>query len=488
MSSDVSTAGRLSLFAKGPRTALACREGVWTFDRLHDDASAFADRLNRHLGIGAGHRVVMTLGNSPEFVIGLIALVSLRASAVLLGPHFTGAELADAVDRTRSVGLLASRHQSATASSLLSEVDVTPGAVRDGADIACFRTQYAAVSAGADEVTIQFTSGSTGRARLVPRTVAHLVDELSSLASVLTLGPEDATLCPCPLNHAYGLVDGLLLPLFTGRTTVLLSSFLPSDVADAARDHRPRMMIGVPTMYRALCHASSVQASDLSSLQIFLSSGAPLSNELDRAFRERFGGRLRQQYGSTETGAIAIDAGAGPVSSAECVGAPLPGRVLLCVNERGEPEPVGETGEIVVQSGSAAEHYLDDPDATADRFVRGCFLTRDRGHMNTSGQLFVTGRASSVINVGGRKIDPLEVQQVLERFESVIECAVLRVPGVTGEDAIKAVIVARRHTSVAELRSFCQQYLAQHKIPHTFEFVDALPRTVTGKVVTKDLL
>jgi len=243
--------------------------------------------------------------------------------------------------------------------------------------------------------------------------------------------------------------------------------------------------VGAPALYKALAGAHGATAAEMAALRICLSAGAPIADEIAHSFRARYGLRVQQLYGTTETGVISIDLdGTGERSS--YVGRPLPGRRIDILGERGEEVPTGQSGEIAVHSPSAAAGYIDDDELSARMFRNGAYLTGDLGHVDGPG-LVVRGRRSMFINVAGLKVDPLEIEQVLATFDAVAECTIVSHPDPASGEAVRAVVVARRAVSEKEVQQFCRGRLAPFKVPRYVTFVDELPRSATGKVLTKYL-
>jgi long-chain acyl-CoA synthetase len=435
-------------------------------------------------GVQRSCRVAMVVGNSPLFVIGLLAAWKLRASAVLCNPQFTERELADATRRARIVAWLAPPEAADRWGRPPDRIVHTTPAGR----LALWRTPFASPSADPDEAIVQFTSGVSGRAKIVPRSIANLAEELDAFARRLNLVSTDGTLCPAPLFHAYGLINGLLLPLFTGRPAIVVDWFLPGVIADLCRKYCPAVLVGVPTMYHALAETYGLGALDLRSVRICFSAGAPISETAYRRFETRFGKGIHQQYGSTETGVVAVNLMDEPSSEPLAVGAPIPGRDISVVDEAGRLVEDGRAGEIVVRSPATAAQYIDDVALTAEKFRAAGYFTGDIGLRDGAGQLTLCGRRASFINVAGLKVDPSEVEGVLTTCDAVVECAVVPCRDALAGETVTAVVVARREISAKELQKFCRRHLAAYKVPRQFRFIEALPRSATGKVLTKYLL
>jgi long-chain acyl-CoA synthetase len=165
----------------------------------------------------------------------------------------------------------------------------------------------------------------------------------------------------------------------------------------------------------------------------------------------------------------------------------VPGRQVDIVDETGRPVPPGAQGDIVVRSPAAARGYIDDAKLTAEKFRDGGYVTGDVGSVDAGG-LRISGRRTSFINVAGLKVDPQEVERVLTACEGVVECAVVPLEDPAGGEVVRAVVVTSQATTARELQQFCRARLAPHKVPREVTFVDALPRTGTGKVLLKELI
>jgi long-chain acyl-CoA synthetase len=199
---------------------------------------------------------------------------------------------------------------------------------------------------------------------------------------------------------------------------------------------------------------------------------------------------VRQLYGASEVGSVAFNRSEEPAATAASVGTPLPGVRVRVVIPDGSDAAAGETGEIAVSSAAGSTCYDDLPEASRRAFRDGWFYPGDIGHLDERGALHVTGRTKLLINVGGNKVDPLEVEAVLEEHADVFEAAVVGLPGPHGLEVVKAAVVPRpgKVVDAEELRAFCAQRLIGYKVPRVVEPRASLPRSPTGKLLRKDLL
>jgi long-chain acyl-CoA synthetase len=468
--------------------ALIHRDRAFSGSEIEAEADRLADRL-QSLGVSVGDRVAILSGNTPLFVIAMLAVMKLDASCVLLSTHFRQTELSDAMARTGPALLISTEDAAPCLEQLQLESAGELSVVT--APLKIWQTLTSQMRALENELIVQFTSGVSGRSKIVPRTETNLLNELTGFAHDLKLASGDAVVCPAPLFHAYGLVNGFLLPFFVGATTILIDWFLPNDVIDVVRRYRPTVLVGVPAMYKALSEAYGAEAEDLSSLRVCFSAGAPLTQSLLDKFRDRYKLNIHQQYGSTETGVIALNlqptADVNPLKPLSA-GLALSGSEIQIV-KNGQRVAPGEEGEVIVRSPGSAVQYLNDPELTAQKFRDGWYRTGDVGRTSANGELQLIGRLSSLINVAGLKVDPNEVEAALKSCDAVAECAVVGIPDPsTGHDLVKAFVIARRETSRQELLAFCRPKLAAYKLPRQVEFVEALPKSATGKILVKYLL
>jgi long-chain acyl-CoA synthetase len=250
---------------------------------------------------------------------------------------------------------------------------------------------------------------------------------------------------------------------------------------------RATIFPGVPFNFRLMAEAPT--GADLSSLRLCFSAGTALPRKSFEAFGERFGVLVRQLYGSTETGPITANMSDDPVSSFESVGAPVQGVSVSVVDDDGNAVPPGEIGEVTVASPAASNGYAGADAASQAAFRDGSYFTGDLGRLDEDGLLYLEGRKKLLIEVGGYKIDPIEVQDVLAAHPAVGETIVVGVAGdVEGEEVVKAVVVPASDCDEAELIAFCRERLANFKVPRTVEFRDEIPTSPLGKILRKYLV
>ena len=330
-------------------------------------------------------------------------------------------------------------------------------------------------------VMYQFSSGSTGPPKRIARTHRNLVFELNSLVRTLALTHEDRFLGVTPFSHVNGLMRSLMASLRAGATLYPAPKFERQAIAGMIEEHRISVFIGVPFMFGVMAKTNYGRRPDFSSLRLCISASAPMPPKLNRQFHEKFGIYVRQLYGSTETGTISVDLSPAIERSLESVGTPIAGVDVEIYSENSERTRTDEIGEIAVKSPAAIKSYASD-DFEDAAFRNGYFFTGDLGRRDQDGLLYLVGRKKLFINKGGYKINPREIEELLESHPKVEEAVVVGLPTSFGDEKLKAVVVLSAPCTEKEIIEHCRGRVADFKIPSLVEFRDALPKTATGKV------
>jgi len=438
-------------------------------------------------GVRAGRAVAIVLPNGVGFVAAFFAIADLGAIAVPVDPQLQEAELG-AVLAAWSVGAVVcapcdrARCASALARAGLASAPVigAHGAPRRGASPARPRD----VSPSSDVLGLS-SSGSTGRPKRVARTHAQLLHEVERLSAALDLSPRDRVIGAAPFSHVNGLVRSMLTSALAGATLLTIPEFDRHVLGRLVERHAATVFIGVPVMFAALADTRWPAPVCFASLRRCLSASAPLPARVAARFRERYGVGIGQVYGTTETGTVTVSLDPRDAATPDSVGRPLPGVAVEVFGEDGHPCPAGTTGRIGVRSPSAIDRYAGDEDRAA--FAHGYFFPGDLGWKDEQGRLYLAGRTSLFINRGGHKVNPLEVEELLEQHPKVLEAAVVGVESPQGDQRVKAVLVCAEPCAVGEIIEFCRGRIAPFKIPSIVEFRRELPRSSAGKLLRPGL-
>jgi long-chain acyl-CoA synthetase len=348
----------------------------------------------------------------------------------------------------------------------------------------------------ADDVAfLTYTSGTTGPPKGAMNSHRNVVFNSQAYRDWMSLTPDDVVLAVAPLFHITGLIAGLTVSLLVPMKTVLGYRFDPKVVLDLIEQHRPTFTVGAITVFIALMNDPSREGRDLSSLTKVYSGGAPIAPVVVERFQSEIGPYIHNIYGLTETTSpshgvpMTKVAPVDPTSGALSVGVPIFNTVVRVVDEEGKDVPAGEVGEFVTSGPQVVSGYWQKPEETAHAIPGGALHTGDVGFMDEDGWYYVVDRKKDMINASGYKVWPREVEDVLYQHSSVREAAVIGVPDEYRGETVKAFVSLRpgEEVSEQELIAFCKERMAAYKYPRSVELVDELPKTVTGKILRREL-
>jgi long-chain acyl-CoA synthetase len=436
-----------------------------------------------------GQRVAVMLPNSAAFVATFFAGARTGAVVAPVNPGYGSHDLAGHLGDLDAVALLADAATLERAAPTLAalprtpalfEVDPTEGArpLRPGTTAG-----EPLVVPGGAPLLQQYTSGSTGIPKRVIRTHGNLLAELEGLRGAFGATEADRFLGVAPFFHVNGLVRTMLTSMYVGATLYPVAEFRRREVTTLLTAERITFLGGVPQIFAILGQTPLRGHVDLSALRLVFSSSAPLTPADSKRFQDQYGVVIRQLYGSTETGTISFNAHPDPETCRESVGRALGGVGVQVLDEAGTPLPAGQEGELAIASPFATAGYHGNPEATAESFREGFYLSGDLGIMGPDGCIRLTGRKKLLINRGGFKVNPYEVEDVIKAHPKVAEVAVYGVPSASGDDVVCCAIVPSVTCTTEEILLHCKDRLADFKVPARIEFRDALPKSAAGKVL-----
>ncbi len=499
-------------------------DGVLTRRELDELSGAFAAAL-ADAGFSAGERVALFLQNVPQFIVAMLGTWKAGGIAVAVNPMNKDREL-DLILRDSGATVLvcledlyqnvarqviggtdvrlvittsALDHQSRDDERILGGIKrLSCDGAQDLAELTGrFRGQAPPAPAlGPDDVAfLTYTSGTTGPPKGAMTTHRNVVFNAQTYRDWIGIGPDDVILGVAPLFHITGSIGHVALSLLTGASLVLMYRLDPAVALETIRDEQVSFTVGSITVFIALMNAPNASREALATLTKIYSGGAPIPPSTITAFQDTFGQYIPNIYGLTETTspshAVPLDARA-PVdetSGALSVGVPVYSTVVRIVGEDGQDLPAGEIGELVTAGPQVVPGYWNKPEETAKALPGGALHTGDVGYMDPDGWFYIVDRKKDQINVSGYKVWPREVEDVLYEHEAVREAAVVGVPDPYRGETVKAYVSlkAGRTTTPEELMAHCRQQLAAYKYPRQLEILGELPKTVTGKILRREL-
>ena len=457
------------------------------FDARTDDlASGLAE-----LGVAPGDVVSVFLPNCIEFLEAWFAIV--KAGGVLgpINPAYTGPEasfvLADSgavavVTDARGAQVIApERDELAQLQSVIS-IDAGGDVLLD--DLGGRNSRLLAPPRGIDDLAaLLYTSGTTGKPKGAMLSHRNQLVNATQGAELVPLGAGDRVGMLLPLFHANAQVVTTLIPMMIGCEIVMWERFSASRFWDTVAELEPASLSAVPTILAAVLHAPGAPDGP-TSLRYIMCGAAPLSVELLDAFQQRFGIRILEGYGLTETACIASINPFYGDRKAGSIGLPVRGQKMKIAGPDGGEAAPGEYGEIVIKGPNVMLGYLNRPEATAETIHDGWLHTGDVGYVDEDGYFYIVDRSKDMIIRGGENIYPREIEEVLYAFEGVAECAVVGIPDEVRGEEVLALVAPKPGTTLDldELAAHAAERLAKYKLPRRFEIRDELPKTPTGKI------
>lgn len=324
------------------------------------------------------------------------------------------------------------------------------------------------------------TSGSTGKTKLCVRTLNSLLSEGESFVYTFTITCDDKILSCAPLYHSYALGAVIMPAIISGACIYATKKFLPRQTLRIVDEYKITIMIMVPVMAKALCDVYTVNQYSILSVRVALVGAGAISMELYEHFKNKFGIFLMSNYGSTETGGLLSRVSEQPYCS---VGKAMKGVEWKICDEKGNEVGQGQEGELCIKTNGMLSGYYQNGDSVFDS--EGFFHMGDLAVYDADYNIFIKGRKKILINVGGKKVNPVEVEDVIMELGGVKECAVVGVK--RGEKEVVKAFVVLSTAGKNEVKEFCKKRLSQYKVPDLYEFVNELPHLSVGKIDRKKL-
>jgi acyl-CoA synthetase (AMP-forming)/AMP-acid ligase II len=476
---------------KGDAPAIVVPEGpTLSFDELRRQLDHLAGQLNA-VGIGRGDRVAIVTPNGPSAAIGFLA-VAMCATAAPLNPAYREDEFRFYMDDLQAKALITlpddapAAHAAAGHDIIRLALTGEPGhyaLVVDGAAVEPREVAYAQPD---DVAMVLHTSGTTARPKIVPLTQRNLAISAGNIRRSLDLTPVDRCLNVMPLFHIHGLMAALLASLSVGASVVTSPGFDAFRFFAWIDETRPTWYTAVPTMHQLVLSRAGRQKDviERNKLRFVRSSSASLPPTVMAELEETFGCPVIEAYGMTEAShQMATNPFPPKARKPGSVGLGA-GVEVEIMDEEGILLDSGRTGEVVIKGGNVTLGYENNPAANESSFTSGWFRTGDQGYLDEDGYLYLTGRIKEIINRGGEKVSPREVDEVLLQHPAVSQAVAFAVPHERlGEEVAAAVVLAEgAWADERELKEHAAKHLADFKLPKQILILQDIPKGATGKV------
>ena len=341
-----------------------------------------------------------------------------------------------------------------------------------------------------DTAVILYTSGTTGTPKGAELTHFNVFfNAFYAKDHIVMVRPEDVGLVVLPLFHSFGQTCVMNVGLMAGATLTMLPQFDTQKTLDIVQRDKVTFLAAVPTMFFWMLNAENTEQYDLSTLRMAVSGGSALPVEVLGKFEERYGVRILEGYGLTETSPVASFNMPGKPSKPGSIGTPIWGCDMRIMRDDGTFADLGEVGEIVLRGHNLMKGYYKRPGATEDVIVNGWFHTGDLARKDEDGYFFIVDRKKDMIIRGGMNIYPREIEEVLYGHPDVVEVCVIGVPDPARGEEVKAYAALRKaaKTTPEELKAYCQERMARYKVPRYVEILPSLPKGPTGKLLKRKL-
>ncbi len=449
-----------------------------------------------NFGIGRGDRVAIVLPNGPEMATAFLTVASC-ACAAPLNPAYKKEEFAFYLDDLKAKALIVEAGSASAALEAAADlgIPVLTIAWDEDAPAGQFAFEQTSMSGNAahpgpseaaDEALVLHTSGTTSRPKVVPLSTANLLASAGHIRDTLQLSADDVGLNIMPLFHIHGLIASLLSSMTAGAQVVCTPGFNALRFFQWFDAARPTWYTAVPTMHQAILGRAARNRDVVagSRLRFARSSSSSLPPPVMQEVEQLFGCPVIEAYGMTEAAHQMASNPLPPEARKPGSVGRAAGPEIAIMGESGELREQGASGEIVIRGTNVFAGYENNPDANASAFSNGWFRTGDLGFLDEEGYLTISGRLKEIINRGGEKIAPREVDDVIQAHPAVDQVVTFAMPHDKLGEAVAAVVVLKegQQAETSDIRDFAAARLAGFKVPSTILIRDEIPKGATGKL------
>ena len=447
----------------------------------------------RGAGLRAGDAVVLVLPNGPELLVLLLALARAGLIAVPLNPALKADELHGLFADAEPRAIVAASGNGVVAEGAAGlAVPIWAASVDPSGTVSLAGMppghRGALESPNAEDVALCLhTSGTEGRPKIVPLTHANVLHVAQHIASHYALSPADRTLVVMPLFHGHGLIGAALATLVSGGALIVPSRFSASRFWGSFRRHGGTWYTAVPTIHQILLLRADADGAPHSGPRFLRSCSASLAPAVLAALENRFGAPVIEAYGITEASHQVASNPLPPRPRRTGTVGPGVGIEIAILDANGRHLPAHQAGAVVIRGPGVMHGYRNNPTASAAAFADGWYRTGDAGVLDDDGYLTLTGRIKELINRGGEKISPTEIDHVLLEHPAVAEAATFGVPDSKYGEEVQAAVVLKGSADAEDLRAFCREHLADFEVPTVIRIVSTLPKNALGKLERRAL-
>jgi acyl-CoA synthetase (AMP-forming)/AMP-acid ligase II/acyl carrier protein len=463
----------------------------YTYEQLFLRINQIAECLiDQGVSQASLNRVAIVMPNSPEMSISVLG-VALVATAVPFNPSYTEEEYLFYLQQSNSDFLLIDDQQSEALKAAV-KLDIKVIKFKELAEFSAKNSLHQLPNISPSDIALLLlTSGSTGRSKIVPLTHLNLCSSAMDVVKSLSLSSNDRCLSMWEQFHIGGIVDLLLAPLISGGQVISAGSFNSNNFFKLLEDFKPTWFQGVPTTLKELCFVIKKNQYEVrhSSLRLIRSVAAALPEASLIEIQSLFKVPVIRTFGMTEASPLisSTEVNTSPLKL-KTVGRPC-GPEVQIHDSIGKALPIGRDGLIAIKGPNVFSGYEGDDSANQETFKDGWFYTGDTGYFDIDGDLFITGRVKEMINRGGEKVSPKEIDDVILKHPAILEAATFSIPHPTLGEEIGLAVVLKPGAKItqADLKAFASLSLSQFKVPSRLIFMEHLPKCPVGKIRRQEI-
>lgn len=476
------------------------------FEALRITYAEFDRLINRvaggllKLGLKRPDVLSLFLPSIPELIIGYLAAVRAGLTVNVVNAMLREQELAYILKDCATRAILVDTKRLSILEAIRSEVKSLNAVIvlgKSGSDqyyryesvLDSGKDQFDTVDAqDSDLCHLMYTSGTTGRPKGVMATHRNVWHNATNFGKV-HFQPTDTIMVATPIFHCWGLVNGTFGMLSKGGTVITVERFYPDRALNDIERLQPTIFQGVPPMFNLLLRQPELDKRRISSVVFCLSAATKMPENLIHQVEQRLRWRYAEAWGLTEVSCVGTTAPYKETRIGSC-GKGMDDAEIKVVDEQGVILPAGEQGELCIRGTCVTKGYLNKPQATKETFdAQGWFHSGDIAYMDTEGYAYIVDRKKDMINVGGEKVFPSEVEDMMLSHPKIKDLVIVGIPDDLKGEAPKAFIVLREGESAseAEIRAYCKEKMAAYKVPVTVEFIQEVPRAASGKALRRVL-
>ena len=477
----------------GDRTALKLDDTEVSYNALNEGSARFAGLL-KSKGFEKGDRVGVMLPNVPYFAIAYYGTLRAGGVVVPMNVLLKGRETAFYLTDPGAKIIVAWHDFLEAAQQGADEagaevIPVKPGEFEQMLGEAEAAHDVVDVDAEEQTAVILYTSGTTGKPKGAELTHSNMHQNCTIAADTLgEMSEQDVLLGALPLFHSFGQTCSLNACVYKGGTLSMIPRFDPDKALEIIERDKVTLFQGVPTMFNAMLH--SEKEADVSSLRLCMSGGSAMPEEVMRKFEEKFGAKVLEGYGLSETSPVASFNHPDKPNKPGSIGTPIEGVEMKLIDDEGKEVPEGEIGEIAIRGHNIMKGYYNREDATKESIDEdGWFKSGDMGKKDEDGYFFIVDRKKELIIRGGYNVYPREIEEVLYEHPAIAEAAVIGIPDDNMGEEVGAAIVFKpgEEADVDDIKAFVKDQVANYKYPRQIWVADELPKGPTGKILKREI-